>query len=244
MSILALTAQQISASLEEQEGELRLDSRIMVDGFGLKNHTDYRRDILEKYESKFEELGVVIKPTLETGEIVWYLNQDQANFAGTLARNTEKAVAFKLNLIKGFKLAKESQYQPPQSQLQLPSRELAVETAVAIDRIQDILSKSNPRLAQVLIDCAMNDVIESNQLKLSASSEFPADRWYGIVQIAEKMGVTTNSSTRVKLGNFVGKLGLERAREERLCNGQMTEIWCYRDDGDTRAAITEFTKTL
>jgi hypothetical protein len=46
MSILALTAQQISASLEEGEGELRLDSRIVVDDFGLKNHTDYRREIV------------------------------------------------------------------------------------------------------------------------------------------------------------------------------------------------------
>lgn len=120
----------------------------------------------------------------------------------------------------------------------LPSRELAVETAVAIDRIQDILSKSNPRLAQILIDCAMNDVVDLTRPAIAASTqEFPDDKWYGLVQIADKMGIKTNSSTRVKLGQCVGKLGLERIREERLCNGQFEQIWCYRDDDKTRSAI-------
>lgn len=35
------------------------------------------------------------------------MNQDQVNFAGTLARNTEKAVAFKLNLVKAFSISKQ-----------------------------------------------------------------------------------------------------------------------------------------
>jgi hypothetical protein len=99
MANLTLTSQQISVSLENQDGELRLDSRIVADGFGLKNHADYRNHVLLKNESMFAELGVVFKTTLPSGEIVWYLNQAQVNFAGTLARNTEKAVAFKLNLV-------------------------------------------------------------------------------------------------------------------------------------------------
>jgi phage regulator Rha-like protein len=107
MATLSLTPQQISVSLENKNGELRIDSRIVCSGFGVKNHTDYRRDILEKYQSQFAELGVVLNPTLPTGEIVWYLNQAQVNFAGTLARNTEKAVNFKLNLVKAFEIAKQ-----------------------------------------------------------------------------------------------------------------------------------------
>jgi hypothetical protein len=126
---------------------------------------------------------------------------------------------------------------------QLPSRELALETAVAIDRIQDFLSKSNPRLAQILIDCAMNDIVESNQPKLAAA-EFPEDRWYSLVSIAEKMGIKTNSSTRVSLGSSVAKRGLERVREERLCNGEMRAIWCYRDNPQTRQAIDEWADLL
>jgi prophage antirepressor-like protein len=126
---------------------------------------------------------------------------------------------------------------------QLPSRELALETAVAIDRIQDILSKSNPRLAQILIDCAMNDIVDFNRSLLS-SNEFPEDKWYGLVQIASKMGIKTNLSTRVKLGQSIGKrvkeLNLERVREERLCNNQYEEIWCYRDNDVVRNAIQEW----
>jgi hypothetical protein len=130
--------------------------------------------------------------------------------------------------------------QPPK----LPSRELAVETAVAIDRIQDILSKSNPRLAQILIDCAMNDVIDA-QPSLPAA-EFPEDKWYGLVQIAAKMGIKTNPSTRVKLGQYIGnliksgRLDVERVREERLCNGQYESIWCYRDNDIVRSAIRDW----
>lgn len=60
MTASNLTAQQISASLEDKEGELRLDSRIVADGFGIKSHKDYRHDILEKYEKQFAELGVVL----------------------------------------------------------------------------------------------------------------------------------------------------------------------------------------
>ncbi len=130
--------------------------------------------------------------------------------------------------------------QPPK----LPSRELAVETAVAIDRIQDILSKSNPRLAQILIDCAMNDVLESSRSIMPV--EFPGDKWYGLVQIASKMGIKMNPSTRVKLGQYIGnliksgQLDVERVREDRLCNGQYESIWCYRDNDVVRAAIRDW----
>jgi hypothetical protein len=130
---------------------------------------------------------------------------------------------------------------------QLPSRVLAVETAVAIDRIQDVLSKSNPRLAQILIDCAMNDVLDLTR-SLPPSNEFPEDKWYGLVQIASKMGIATNVSTRVKLGQYIGKrvkeLNLERVQEERLCNGQYESIWCYRDNDVVRSAINDWHQQL
>lgn len=130
---------------------------------------------------------------------------------------------------------------------QLPSRELALETAVAIDRIQDILSKSNPRLAQILIDCAMNDIVDFNR-SLPSSNEFPEDKWYGLVQIVSKMGIATSASTRVKLGQYIGKrvkeLNLERVQEERLCNGQYEPIWCYRDNDVVRSAIAEWNQQL
>lgn len=128
MTDLILTPQQISVSLEDKDGELRLDSRIMADGFGIKNHTHYRNNILVPNEESFAELGVVLKTTLPSGEIVWYLNQAQVNFAGTLARNTEKAVKFKLNLVKAFEIAK--QIIPAQSE-RLRELELELELTKA-----------------------------------------------------------------------------------------------------------------
>ena len=145
-------------------------------------------------------------------------------------------------------IRKTGSYSIAPSQPQLPSRELAVETAVAIDRIQDILSKSNPRLAQILIDCAMNDVIELQQPSIAPGQEFPEDCWYGLVQIATKMGIKTNGSTRVKLGQAIGKrvkeLNLERVQEKRLCNGQYEDIWCYRDNEVVRNAIKEWADSI
>ena len=141
MANIILTPQQISVSLEDKGGELRLDSRIIAQGFGVKNHTDYRRDILEKYQSQFAELGVVLNPTLPTGEIVWYLNQAQVNFAGTLARNTEKAVNFKLNLVKAFEIAK--QIIPAQSE-RIRELELEVE---ALELMRDRELRQDARIA-------------------------------------------------------------------------------------------------
>jgi hypothetical protein len=109
MSELILTHEELSNRLEIKEGEFRIDSRLVVDGFGLPNHTSYRNNILDKYEAKFKQLGVILKITLDNGEIVWYLNQAQFNFAGTLARNTEKAIDFKLNLVKAFEVATKKQ---------------------------------------------------------------------------------------------------------------------------------------
>lgn len=116
--------------------------------------------------------------------------------------------------------------------------------------IQQLLGGSQPRLAQLLIDIGVNDFIESNQPKLPTSQEFPEDKWYGLVQIAEKMGIKTDLSTRVKLGQYFtnaikrGDLNVERVREERLCNGQQESIWCYRDNDVIRAAIQAWKEQL
>lgn len=102
----------LQSKLEAKHGELRIDHRIVAEGLGFSNTaaknsaTQWRRNILEKYESNLERLGVVFKTTLDDGTIVWYLNEAQVNLAGALSRNTEKAVDFKYNLVKAFELAK------------------------------------------------------------------------------------------------------------------------------------------
>ena len=143
-----------------------------------------------------EVCKLVSRPSRGNTEIVDYELSRFACYVAAMNADPEKEM---VALAQGY-FAKQT-YKQEQSiasvptHPQLPSRELAVETAIAIDKIQDILSKSNPRLAQILIDCAMNDIVEFNRPAIA--SEFPEDRWYGLVQIASKMGIKTDSSTRV-----------------------------------------------
>lgn len=88
------------------DNEIRIDSRYLASGLGQKSHTDYRWNVLEKHEVFFSELGVVFKTTLEDGTVVWYLNEDQANFAITLSRNSKITVQFKLKLVKQLRDAR------------------------------------------------------------------------------------------------------------------------------------------
>lgn len=102
----------LQAKLKTRGGELRLDHRIVAEGLGFVNTSDnkaatkWRRGVLEKYEPEFLELGMLLKDTLDDGTIVWYLNEAQVNFAGTLSRNTKEVIRFKLDLVKAFELAK------------------------------------------------------------------------------------------------------------------------------------------
>lgn len=138
-------------------------------------------------------------------------------------------------------------------ELESQSKPLLIEqsekVAQSIERIQNSLGRSNPRLAQILVDIGVNDFIESHQPKL-AVAEFPEDRWYGLVQIADKMGISTNASTRTKLGQYIsdlvkqGILDVDRVQENRLCNGQYREIWCYRDTEAIRSAIAKWSSSI
>jgi hypothetical protein len=227
MSILALTAQQISASLEEQEGELRLDSRIMVDGFGIKSHSDYQYQTLQKYETELSQLGSVFKTEGTSGEIVWYLNQAQVNFAGTLARNTEKAVAFKLNLVKAFEIAKK--IIPVQS-----------------DRIREL--ELMVRLAEAESDRARAEqrLLDTRDTILKLQPQAIADRILGVTTI-EKVEVRTkivdqydrilnaaNTVTKTELAHrygFVTKTGKPDTKlvtdliDEAISYGAIREPW-------------------
>jgi hypothetical protein len=193
MSTLILTPKQISVSLEDRDGELRLDSRIVADGFGISNHTSYRSNVLMKYESTFVELGVIFKMTLANGEIVWYLNQDQVNFAGTLARNTQKAVVFKLNLVKGFSIAKE--IIPVQSDR---IRELELEV-----RALELRGRENDRQD---FRIAAHGIATTLLLESKADSVVEIDR--PILEVIDQQtGVKFSGQTTKQLADYLNKNG-------------------------------------
>ena len=233
MTALILTPQQISVSLEDKDGELRLDSRIMAQGFGVKSHSDYQYDTLRKYENQLAELGAVLNRSLPSGEIVWYLNQAQVNFAGTLARNTEKAVNFKLNLVKAFEIAKSIAH--PVSVPAILPEVRAVQIANSIRHITDTLD-DNPRLAQLLIDLSISGIVEKTNLL--TGNETPQLR--GVAEIAAEMKLPVNIKNRGDLGKFVVAAGFTPKTEKRLVNGAMRDVNCYPDTPELRQSIEQF----
>jgi hypothetical protein len=127
--------------------------------------------------------------------------------------------------------------QTPPPQPALPSRQVAKETAETIQFIRTTLGCSEPRLAQFLIDYALNDIIveTSNQTVLTGV------KMSGVVEIAEKMGAPVNFNNRSQLGKFVKRqVGHLAQQEERLVNGTMQKVYCYPDCNEVREAINQF----
>ena len=216
-----------------EQGEIALNRAI-------KSIKNQGHDITENVR---EVLKLVSRPSRGNTEIVDYELSRFACYVAAMNADPEKEM---VALAQGY-FAKQTYKQelldaPKETTTQTLLIEQSKIVAQCIDDIQNLLAKSNPRLAQILIDIGVNDFVESHQPKLAGNNqEFPEDRWYGLVQIAKKMGISTNLSTRVKLGNYISaKHSFERVREERLCNGQYESIWCYRDNDETRAAIQKW----
>jgi len=116
-------------------------------------------------------------------------------------------------------------------QPKLTNRQVAVELADNVRHITDTL-EDNPRLAQLLIDTALMDI--------RAQPILAAVTLVGVVELAKELGFETNTSTRVKLGQFIASQNFEKFREKRICAGAMREINCYEDTQELREAITTF----
>ena len=93
-------------------GELRADSRTFAPKMDLRHRQ--LMDNIRKYQSKFEELGLLpfekeARPEGQHGggDVVYaLLNEDQAYFLLTLSRNTDAVVNAKLALVKAFRKAR------------------------------------------------------------------------------------------------------------------------------------------
>lgn len=126
-----------------------------------------------------------------------------------------------------------TQSQPPSPAIALPCHVVALEKAKVIREITDTLD-DNPRLAQLLIDHSINDILEKPALPGSS------EQLRGVAEIAKEMGFKVDASSRVKLGTFIKARGFESKKESRLCNGVMAEINCYCDTPILRDAIADF----
>ena len=88
--------------------EPRMDSRIIASELGVEHKNT--RELLEQYQSDFEEFGVVRFETAKPPkgsvggrpEKFYYLNEDQVCLLLTYSQNTAQARALKKNLIRAF----------------------------------------------------------------------------------------------------------------------------------------------
>ena len=91
------------------QGEPRVSTWELKDGFGFNNDHRYVVRMVEKYKSQFESFGVIAferqQPTKKKGGRpieAFLLNEDQAMFLGTLFRNAERVIEFKQRLVTEF----------------------------------------------------------------------------------------------------------------------------------------------
>jgi len=136
-------------------------------------------------------------------------------------------------------IRKTGRYESPRTEpAPLPFRQVAVETTDAIAHVQDVLGASNPRLAQILIDYAMQD------LKLPALPG-AADRLSGCVEIANGLGYRVGKELG-QLGKYVAnawrsEFGADPQTDKRECGGAMRNLAVYpRNEPTVIAAIKEF----
>ncbi len=154
-------------------------------------------------------------PESERG--TWAIEEVAIEFAGWCS------VQFKIWMLTQIKTLLTQGYVAliPSKQLTLSSRQLAVETAKAVDEIQHLLSENNPRLTQFLIDYAISDIMP-NQKTLTG------DRFRGVAEIANDLGYKVDAKNRSLLGKFVKARCEDFAQqEERLVNGTIQKVFCY-----------------
>jgi len=124
----------------------------------------------------------------------------------------------------------------------------AIKAAEAANYIMSLLGDNQPRLAQYLIDHAVNEILEKHETKSLSSqglsnllpvTQEPMLR--GVVEIAEEMGMQVNNYNRSQLGKFIrSQLTDIVVKERRLVNGAMREVYVYPDGERIRTAIKVF----
>jgi len=112
----SLTNSNTTIQLQDVKSEPRIDSRLLAEQLG-NQHGDMLRNLILKYQSDFEEFGVLPfkngKPRGgEKGgrpERFALLNEDQAYLLLAYSRNTPRVRRLKIELVKAFKRFRDAQ---------------------------------------------------------------------------------------------------------------------------------------
>lgn len=132
-----------------------IDSRLVAKALGIQ-HKSFMETI-HKYQSEIEAFSslpfqteVKKKKVGATREKFCYLSEDQAIFMGTLSRNTQRVVAFKVNLVKAFAQARkniEEALSPAQVTLKLAQQMVDFEQRIKV--IEEDKQKAKKELLKI-----------------------------------------------------------------------------------------------
>jgi hypothetical protein len=125
---------------------------------------------------------------------------------------------------------------------QPPSRTIALDTALVIDRIIKILGDVDPKLTQLLINHAISDILPALPYELTPPLP-DKPKLLGVTEIAEIMELPVNDHNRSDLSKFVrSHIGEQAVVGEGLREGSMQPIYCYPDSPEVREIIRSYFK--
>lgn len=106
----------LEITVENQNGILVVDTRLIAEELGIEHKT--LKETIRNYEDRLSELTELRTETLKgkslpqggfgKGEVIYWLNEEQATFIMMLSRNTPQVVDAKLKLARAFNAAKQA----------------------------------------------------------------------------------------------------------------------------------------
>ena len=242
-----------SLSVQEKDGVLVVDSRLIAIELGIK-HGDWMRNVVAKYQSQTEqafghlrfENGTVTNSVGAVNKVRFvYLTEEQSLFMMTLSRNTKRVVQCKIQLVKAFSEAKKllektraarthnESNNPP-----LPSaRERLQNISLGMDLLED-LGGWDKRTAVLLKDQIRNILLGDRlQPSLTQNSQTEPPRLeYPVSDRAIDLGYRPTHGQLLQIGKRVKKLYLERhgtepIKREQFVGGttRMVNVYGFND---------------
>lgn len=182
--------------IELKHDNLVVSSHIFADGFGIEHESLMRlvKTHQEAIESNFNlvafEIGARLEGRHGGGETkTAYFTEDQATFIGTLLRNSEKAVMFKIKLVKAFSEARKPK--------ELTRKELAlmvVQIEEEKEQLQLQVENLNTALDSLVEWVSIIKVATKNRIKETAIN------WRLLKKKSEEMGYSIKKAQSPRYG--------------------------------------------
>lgn len=204
--------------------------------------SDFFKEAMVKTESGVQGVRLLTEDCI----IAW-LPKDNPELATQLLKLGVRVFMHKM---AGYEV-KSTAVQPPvittPPQPQLPSYELARRTAETVNFVNDTLTETNPKLAQLLIDHAISDVYRA-QYSAERQGLLPVTRTEPelktVSELVEEMKWNVKQNMASALGREVAKhIGHLAKKEKRSVNERSTFLNVYPDTEQVRDTIEDILVT-